>query len=284
MMLFTILLVLGWERIFGLSSSWHLEQRLESIFRRQQHFSMIRTGGMVVLAMLITSLLLEWFQTGLGSFGIFLIWIITSVLCIGAGVSRQHYRAYLTAASQQNEIKYREMAKELSLIYPIQGEVGDTVYLRKLQNALLWINYRCYLAPLLWLMAGGEWGPVLLVGYSFLRTWQIYLARHYSTREREQSGVDQLLFWLDWVPVRIIGLIYACVGKGERALAVWIRAIYDFRHTPYHFLALISRMALEQDASQSAVEMTRSAVTLAKRTTLILVIITACLTIFDLLP
>ena len=41
-------------------------------------------------------------------------------------------------------------------------------YLRELQNALLWINFRFYLAPLFWLIVGGTWGPVTLMGYDFL--------------------------------------------------------------------------------------------------------------------
>lgn len=57
MTLFTLLLVLGWERLFKLGEHWQLEHRLRPIFRGQTHFSMIRTTGMAVLAMLITLVL-----------------------------------------------------------------------------------------------------------------------------------------------------------------------------------------------------------------------------------
>lgn len=38
MTLFTLLLVLGWERLFKLGEHWQLEHRLEPIFRQRHHF------------------------------------------------------------------------------------------------------------------------------------------------------------------------------------------------------------------------------------------------------
>ena len=37
MTLFTLLLVLGWERLFKLGEHWQLEHRLEPIFRHRRH-------------------------------------------------------------------------------------------------------------------------------------------------------------------------------------------------------------------------------------------------------
>ena len=51
MTLFSLLLVLGWERLFKLGEHWQLEHRLRPVFRGQTHFSMVRTGGMVTLAL-----------------------------------------------------------------------------------------------------------------------------------------------------------------------------------------------------------------------------------------
>lgn len=65
--------------------------------------------------------------------------------------------------------------------------------MRELQNALLWINFRYYLAPLFWFVVGGPWGPVLLMGYAFLRAWQTWLARYLTPHERLLSGIDAIL-------------------------------------------------------------------------------------------
>lgn len=44
MTLFTTLLVLIVERLFKLGEHWQLDHRLEALFRRITHFSMLRTG------------------------------------------------------------------------------------------------------------------------------------------------------------------------------------------------------------------------------------------------
>ncbi|MDU1297659.1 MAG: regulatory signaling modulator protein AmpE, partial [Enterobacter hormaechei] len=43
MTLFTMLLVMIAERLFKLGEHWHLDHRLEVLFRRIRHFSMLRT-------------------------------------------------------------------------------------------------------------------------------------------------------------------------------------------------------------------------------------------------
>ncbi|TMQ90841.1 beta-lactamase regulator AmpE, partial [Escherichia coli] len=83
---------------------------------------------------------------------------------------------------------------------------------RELQYALLWFNFRIYLAPLFWLIVGGTWGPVTLMWYAFLRACQYWLARYYTPLPRLQSGIDAVLHVLDGVPVRLGGVVYAVIG------------------------------------------------------------------------
>ncbi len=54
MTLFTMLLVLAAERLFKLGEHWQLDHRLEVLFRRVKHYSMLRTLLMAVLVMLVT--------------------------------------------------------------------------------------------------------------------------------------------------------------------------------------------------------------------------------------
>ena len=88
-----------------------------------------------------------------------------------------------------------------------------------------WINFRYYLAPLFWFVVGGPVGPVLLMGYAFLRAWQTWLARYLTPHERLLSGIDAILHVLDWLPVRLVGVVYALIGHGEkhcqRGLRLW---------------------------------------------------------------
>lgn len=283
MTLFTLLLVLGWERMFKMGEHWQLDHHLTPLFHRIQRFSLLRTLLMTLLAMAVVALLMQalkgWF------FGVpqLLFWILVGLLCIGAGSVRLHYHAYLRAASQNDSHARDAMAEELTLIHGVPGECSEREFLCELQNALLWINFRFYLAPLFWFVVGGRWGLVLLVGYAFLRAWQTWLARQRSPLTRSQSGVDAILFWADWIPVRLVGAAYALLGHGERALPAWLASLAD-RHTPqYQVLTRLAQFSLARDPHLDKVETPRLAVSLAKKVSLVLVVVVALLTIYGTL-
>ncbi len=71
-----------------------------------------------------------------------LVWLLIGLLCIGAGKVRLHYHAYLTAASRNDSHARATMAGELTMIHGVPAGCDEREYLRELQNALLWINFR----------------------------------------------------------------------------------------------------------------------------------------------
>ena len=150
MTLFSLLLVLGWERLFKLGEHWQLDHRLEPLFRGRQRFSLLRTLLMTVIAMLLVWLVV-WSLKGI-LFGVaqLLFWIVVGLLCIGAGSVRLHYHQYLKAASHDDEAAHQAMAAELTLIHGVPVDCSEREFLQALQNALIWINFRFYLAPLFW--------------------------------------------------------------------------------------------------------------------------------------
>ena len=136
---------------------------------------MMRTVGMTLIAMGVTFLLLRALHGLLFNVPLLVAWILIGLLCIGAGKARLHYHAYLNAAARDDAHAREAMASELTLIHGVPPDCDEREFLRELQNALLWNNFRFYLAPLFWLIVGGPWGPVTLVGYAFLRAWQSWL-------------------------------------------------------------------------------------------------------------
>ncbi|VEB05281.1 AmpE protein [Klebsiella pneumoniae] len=64
---------------------------------------------------------------------------------------------------------------------------------------------------------GVAWGPLTLIAYSVLRAWQTWLARYQTPHHRLQSGIDGILHIVDWLPVRLVGVVYALVGHGEKS-------------------------------------------------------------------
>ncbi|AUX73647.1 beta-lactamase regulator AmpE [Erwinia pyrifoliae] len=283
MTLFSLLLVLGWERLFKLGEHWQLDHHLIPLFRSRKHFSLAHTLLMLLVVMGLVALCLLALK-GL-FFGVpkLLFWVLVGLLCIGAGSVRLHYHAYLKAAGHNDTAAHNAMAEELTLIHGMPVDCDEREYLRELQNALLWINYRFYLAPLFWFVVGGAWGPVLLVGYAFLRAWQSWLARMPEPLARAQSGVDAVLHWIDWVPVRLAGVAYALLGHGERALPAWFASLGDRHTSQYQVLTTLAQFSLERDPHLDKVETPRVAVALAKKVSLVLVVVVALLTIYGTL-
>ncbi|MTH45130.1 beta-lactamase regulator AmpE [Intestinirhabdus alba] len=283
MTLFTTLLVLIVERLFKLGEHWQFDHRLEAIFRRIHHFSAARTLGMMIFVMAITFLLLYALEGVLFNVLSLVAWILIGLLCIGAGKVRLHYHAYLTAASRGDAHAYKAMASELTLIHGVPPDCGEREFLRELQNALLWINFRFYLAPLFWLIVGGPWGPVTLVGYAFLRAWQSWLARYMTPQQRQQSAIDAVLHVLDWVPVRLAGVVYALLGHGEKALPAWFASLTDRHTSQYQVLTRLAQFSLAREPHTDSVETPKSAVSMARKTSFTLVVIIALLTLYGTL-
>ncbi|WP_208744700.1 beta-lactamase regulator AmpE [Citrobacter portucalensis] len=283
MTLCTTLLVLIVERLFKLGEHWQLDHRIEAFFRRIKHFSMTRTVGMTLIAMGVTFLLLRALHGLLFNVPLLVAWILIGLLCIGAGKARLHYHAYLNAAARDDAHARDAMASELTLIHGVPPDCDEREFLRELQNALLWNNFRFYLAPLFWLIVGGPWGPVTLVGYAFLRAWQSWLARYQTPHQRLQSGIDAILHVLDWIPVRLAGVVYALLGHGEKALPAWLASLADLHTSQYQVLTRLAQFSLAREPHTDKVETPKAAVSLAKKTSFVVVVVIAVLTIYGAL-
>ena len=283
MTLFTLLLVLAWERLFKLGEHWQLDHRFEVIFNRGRQTSLAKTLAIAVVWMAVIWAILRAVQ-GL-FFGVpsLVLWVIICLLCIGAGVKRKHYRAYLKSARQGNIDATKEMAEELALIHGLPADCSEEARLRELQNALLWINFRYYLGPLFWFVVCGPYGPVALGGYAVLRGYQTWLARHMTPLKRAQSGVDSLLHILDWIPVRLAGAAYALLGHGEKALPAWFASLGDIHSSQYHVLTRLAQFSLARDPHTDPVQTPRAAVGLARKVTMIILVVVALLTIYGAL-
>lgn len=280
MTLFTLLLALIWERLFKKSDRWQLDPHLETLFRRLSAPSLLQTLLLVLATMAMTAALL-WLAGGIlfGLVGL-LLWIAITLLCIGAGETRKHYRRYLEAAQRGETDAMQAMAEELALIHGLPREATVNDRLCELQNALLWINFRFYLAPLFWFVVAG---PVALVGYTTLRARQSCLARHHTPLARAESGVDTLLRWLDWIPARLVGVAYALLGHGEKALPAWLASLGDFHRAPYGVVTQLAQFSLARDPHIDPVETPRAAVALAKKVSGVMMVVVALLTIYGTL-
>lgn len=283
MTLFTTLLVLFAERLFKLGEHWQLDHRLETLFRRIKRYSLAGTLVMTFIVMAVVGIVQRALEGLLFNVPLLVFWILLGLLCIGAGRVRLHYHAYLKAASRDDVHAREAMASELTMIHGVPPGCDQREFLRELQNALLWINYRFYLAPLFWFVVGGSWGPVALIGYAFLRAWQSWLARYRTPHQRLQSGIDAILHVVDWVPVRLVGVVYALIGHGERALPAWFASLGDRHSSQYQVLTTLAQYSLAREPHVDKVETPKAAVSMAKKTSYAVVVVMALLTIYGTL-
>lgn len=119
--------------------------------------------------------------------------------------------------------------------------------------------------PLIWFVVGGTWGPVLLSGYAFLRASQTWLAHYNTSHQRFLSGIDAILHVVDWIPVRLVGVAYALIGHGEKALPAWFASLTDRHTAQYQVLTQLAQFSLAQSPHLDKTKTPKAAVTMAKK-------------------
>ncbi|MGL4602407.1 MAG: beta-lactamase regulator AmpE [Plesiomonas sp.] len=278
MKLFSLLLILAWERLFKTGEHWQIDHWLHSLWVKIARPSLVKSTAVWLASVLLVSAGL-WLVKG-HLFGLvsLLCWIALGLLCIGAGYKRMRYRAYLVAARRGETEQVQVLAENIARIHGLPC-ADDVARLQALQSALLWAHFRYYIAPAFWFVVGG---PAIMVGYAVLRAYQSWLAEQ-NTALRVNSGVDTLLGWLDWLPIRICSLAYVFAGKGDKALPMWAVTVADLRASAYQILGKMTRLALLPQDSDSWVDMPQAAVSLARKAALLLVVVVSVLTIYGLL-
>ncbi|MES3551971.1 1,6-anhydro-N-acetylmuramyl-L-alanine amidase AmpD [Enterobacter hormaechei] len=115
------------------------------------------------------------------------------------------------------------------------------------------------------------------------RAWQTWLARYLTPHERLQSGIDAILHVLDWLPVRLVGVVYALIGHGEKALPAWFVSLADRHTSQYQVLTRLAQFSLAREPHTDKVATPKAAVSMAKKTSFVVVVIVALLTIYGTL-
>ena len=116
-----------------------------------------------------------------------------------------------------------------------------------------------------------------------MRGYLTWRARHATPLKRSQSNVDDILHVLDWIPVRLAGVAYALIGHGEKALPAWFASLGDIHTSQYQVLTRLAQFSLARDPHLDQVQTPRAAVTMARKVTIIILIVVALLTIYGTL-
>lgn len=279
MTLFALLISLSLERLFKMGDHWRISRLFIVAFKSIKQPSLTKTLIMTAGWLLILAIIFDVLNNLFFNFPLLILSIVIGWLCIGAGITRRHYRNYLKAASNNDEHAMEEMATELAFIHGLpEGDIKSQ--LKELQNALLWINYRYYLAPVIIFVAFGKFGAIALATYALLRSYQTWLARSQTDEFRQQSGIDKILHWIDWIPVRQVSIAYTFLGNGEKALPTLKAFLTDKTTSQYEVLTQLAQLSLSNQPQTDPVETPKAAVALAKKVSVTVIVIVSLLTIY----
>ncbi len=83
--------------------------------------------------------------------------------------------------------------------------------------------------------------------------------------------------------MRLVGVVYALVGHGEKALPAWFASLGDRHSSQYQVLTRLAQYSLAREPHVDKVATPKAAVLMAKKTSLVVVVIMALLTIYGTL-
>jgi AmpE protein len=235
------------------------------------------------------------------------------IVCFGCFTTRNSYKQYLHAAFRgeetTSELFHQQLLQDKNL--PPMG----------FGQALIWLNYRYYIAIMLFFIIFGAAGVVF---YRLLTTVieqqngctldqsenapydDIADEKPDETEQacrKEENTINQdnnkysipnvssgcknyhdILFYLDWLPVRITSFGYMFVGHFSKALPMWLESLFDSKKPTHQILIDVAQksedtMVDKNDCTAEPCLLVR----LSKRNVLLLLATIAALTLFGVI-
>ncbi|GLX77776.1 hypothetical protein tinsulaeT_11160 [Thalassotalea insulae] len=292
MSLISLLIALAAERYLS-SSAWQFGTHFSKykafftgvirIGKPQQ--SLVANALFILLPVITCYLLLGLVDDGLLHF---LLSTLILISCFGCIKTRDTFKQYLLCAFRGEQtscdMHYQQLLQDKNL--PDIG-FGQT---------LIWLNYRYFIAIMLFFVIFGAPGALayrLISRVNEQATEREQDKLHNIEQENDEQQpftekIDasqevaqfnqQLLFWLDWLPVRIVAFGYMLVGHFSRAMPTWLENLFDIGKLPHQILVSVAEksedfMVDHSDCTAEPCLLVR----LAKRTLLL------CLAIISLL-
>jgi len=204
----------------------------------------------------------------------FILSTLILIICLGCSQAREAYKQFLAAAFR-GEITTCELNKEQLLQDKNLPEQG-------FGQALVWLNYRYYVAIIFFFLLLGPAGAIF---YRLLTALtENPKNENIIISEEVKIFIEKTLAIIDWLPVRMTALGYMLVGHFSNALTTWLESWYDIDKSPNQTLISVAEVAEdflvgEEDCTAEPCLLVR----LAKRNLLLLLAVIALLTLTGIL-
>ncbi|MEX2489408.1 MAG: regulatory signaling modulator protein AmpE [Pseudomonadales bacterium] len=162
----------------------------------------VSVGLPALLLWLIVVFTRDWFAG--------LIWLLICVLVLLYAIEKVVERT----AFDRQENWLRTIGEEDQLSSVVQ-------YQKDFQSRVVYESFQNLHPPLLWFLI---LGPVGVLVYVVSRDYQA----QFDEEDEKGSGLAAtIVFWMEWIPARITGFIYALLGDFGRCFGEWLRWFAD---------------------------------------------------------
>jgi AmpE protein len=323
MSLLSLLIALAAEKSFS-SAIWRFDyyyQKYLSFFKNNAILAKLKRNNLSYTIFILLPVAVVYGVLYLVEDGLLHLIISTLILIVAFGCvkTRGVYKQYLHASFQGEKttaaLHHKQLLQDKNL--PDMG----------FGQALIWLNYRYYIAIMLFFVVFGAAGVVFYrllttvieqqngcsietetnhIDEEVLDSSETPLTETTLKSDDEQSttvsdelnnnddehNVDQpfhcksyqqLLFFIDWLPVRITSFGYMFVGHFSKALPIWLESLFDLNKPTYKILIDVAQksedfMIDKDDCSAEPCLLVR----LAKRNVLLLLSVISILTLLGL--
>lgn len=269
MSLISLLIALVAERYLS-TSVWQFKTYFNayvSLFKssRLMHLSkksIVSQLIFIAIPVVICDLLIELVDDGL----LYLIFsTLILIVCFGCVKTRQCYKDYLMSAFRGEptscELHHSQLQQDTSSAPMSFGQL------------LVWLNYRYFIAIMIFFVVFGPAGALFYrllvtmnetpealdiestkdeaeadtendeVGVTTETTAEVK-AEEYSKNSNDKVDtpiLKDILFWVDWLPVRIVAFGYMLVGHFSKAMPVWLENLFDINKRPNEILISVAQ-------------------------------------------
>ena len=290
MSLISLLIALAAERYLS-SSVWQfstLYQRYMAVIKRTKLLadfknSVVQSYAVIFIPVIACYFLLEQIDNAL-------LYLIAStlilIICFGCIKTRDAYKSYLVSAFK-GELTSCELQQ-------LQLQQDKNIATMGFGQTMVWLNYRYFIAVMLFFVLLGPAGALF---YRLLTTVNecandqdindvntVEVNQTDEAIEEVCQSNQQLLFWVDWLPVRLVAFGYMFVGHFSKAMPVWLENLFEFEKPPSKVLISVAQMS--EDFMVDADDCTAEPcllVKLAKRTLLLFLAVISVLVLTGIL-
>jgi AmpE protein len=164
------------------------------------------------------------------------------IVCFGCMKTRDAYKSYLVSAFK-GELTSCEL-------HHMQLQQDKNIANMGFGQTLVWLNYRYFIAVMLFFVLFGAAGALFYRLLTTMNERSVVNNQAVAEGDKEDEHIEQgensdndvcqanqtLLFWVDWLPVRVVAFGYMFVGHFSKAMPVWLENLFEFEKAPSRVL------------------------------------------------